>query len=233
MFVLWCYFPKILRVMTNTSSMPFQCWYCKREYFLPSVFYHSRNSKIELERVSFKIFWRRFQLRLWSLFHWVGLILKFSMKLCIHVLRWVAFSYVTACCVKFNKYFVIFPFTWFIHPQIIIKFYLSLLMFYLQLKLMLLKLSFFKLSLLLLFFTPRWRVVSGGCICSYVKVNKSRYIALLVFSGSMKKFSAIDCVSLYLFSIIFFNRFCLVEKCRVTPHWLYSLTLTKCMCNKI
>ena len=48
-----------------------------------------------------------------------------------------------------NKYFV-FPFTRFIHSQIITKFCFLLLMYYLQLSFMLLNLPFFKLSL---FFT--------------------------------------------------------------------------------
>ena len=42
-----------------------------------------------------------------------------------------------------------------------------------------------------------------------VKVNESRYIALFVFSGPIKKLFSIDCVYIYLFSIfysIYFTR---------------------------
>ena len=48
---------------------------------------------------------------------------------------------------------------------------------------------------------------------SLKKVNKSWYIALLIFvlSGSIKKLSSVDCVSIYLFTT-FFSRFCPVEK---------------------
>ena len=57
------------------------------------------------------------------------------------------------------------------------------------------------------------------------KVNESRSIALLVVSGSTKNLFSIDCVYIYLFSIFFFNRFCPVEKCGVTPHCLYCDSL--------
>ena len=48
---------------------------------------------------------------------------------------------------------------------------------------------------------------------SLKKVNKSWYVALLifVFSGSIKKLSSVDCVNIYLFTT-FFSRFCPVEK---------------------
>ena len=36
-----------------------------------------------------------------------------------------------------------------------------------------------------------------------VKINKSPYIALFGFSGSIKKLSSLDCVNIYLFSILF------------------------------
>ena len=42
--------------------------------------------------------------------------------------------------------------------------------------------------------------------------GKFRYIALSVFSGSIKKLFSIDCVNIYLFSILFFNKFFLLEK---------------------
>ena len=51
------------------------------------------------------------------------------------------------------------------------------------------------------------------------KINESRYNnALSVVSESIKKLFSIDYVSIYLFSIFFFNRFCPVENCGVTPH---------------
>ena len=75
-----------------------------------------------------------------------------------------------------------------------------------------------------------------------VKVNESRYIALFVVSGSIKKLSLIDFVNAYFSSIFFFNSFCQIlyflniffkricpeEKCGVAPYCLYcdSLTLT-------
>ena len=37
----------------------------------------------------------------------------------------------------------------------------------------------------------------------FLKINESRYIALFVFSGSIKKLFAIDYVNIYLFSIFF------------------------------
>ena len=60
----------------------------------------------------------------------------------------------------------------------------------------------------------------GYRLCIYIEVNESRYIALFVISGSIKKLYTIDCVNIYL---------CPVEKCGVTPHFLYrdSLTLIK------
>ena len=54
-----------------------------------------------------------------------------------------------------------------------------------------------------------------------IKVNESRYIALFVVSGSIKKLFSIDYVNIYLFSIIFFNRFFPVEVCGITSHCLY------------
>ena len=38
-----------------------------------------------------------------------------------------------------------------------------------------------------------------------IKVNKPRYIALFVVSGSIKKLFSIDCVNIYLFSVFFFS----------------------------
>ena len=53
-------------------------------------------------------------------------------------------------------------------------------------------------------YIPRkfWR--SPGSLM-YFKVNKSRYIALFVLSGSIKKFFSIDCVVIYLNIIIIFS----------------------------
>ena len=59
-----------------------------------------------------------------------------------------------------------------------------------------------------------------------LKINKSRYTALFVVNGSIKKHLSIDYGSIYLFSIFFFNRFCLVGKCWVTLHHLYRNSLT-------
>ena len=92
--------------------------------------------------------------------------------------------------------------------------------------------------------------LSQKFIC-LLKVNESRYITLFVFSGSIKKFFSTDCINIYLFSIFFsidfarwknllsiacvnfilsryffFNRFCPVEKCGVTPHCLYRGSVT-------
>ena len=52
------------------------------------------------------------------------------------------------------------------------------------------------------------------------------YIALLVVSESIKKVFSIDFVNIYLFSIIFFNKFCPVQKFRATQHCLYRDLLT-------
>ena len=60
------------------------------------------------------------------------------------------------------------------------------------------------------------------------RINEARYIALFVVSGSIKKLFSIYCINIYLLSIFFFNRFCSLEKCGVTPRCLYirnSLTL--------
>ena len=38
---------------------------------------------------------------------------------------------------------------------------------------------------------------------SSLQVNESRYVALFVFSGSIKKLFSIDCINIYLFSIFF------------------------------
>ena len=51
-----------------------------------------------------------------------------------------------------------------------------------------------------------------------IEINGSRYIALFVVSGSVKK--------LLSFLNIFFNRYCPVVKCWVTPHCLYRDSLT-------
>ena len=48
-------------------------------------------------------------------------------------------------------------------------------------------------------------------------------IVLFVASGSVKKKISVDYVS---FLNIFFNRFCQVEKCAVTPHCFYQDLLT-------
>ena len=57
------------------------------------------------------------------------------------------------------------------------------------------------------------------------KVKESRYIALFVVSGSVKKLFAVDYVNICLFSIFFFNRFCQVEKFGVIPHGSYRDSL--------
>ena len=38
-------------------------------------------------------------------------------------------------------------------------------------------------------------------------VNESRYISLIVFSGSIKNLFSIDCVNIYLFQILFLKDF--------------------------
>ena len=58
-----------------------------------------------------------------------------------------------------------------------------------------------------------------------LKVSKSRYHALFEFSGSIKKLFSIDLQYLF-FPYIFFNRFFSVEKCRITPHYLFCDFLT-------
>ena len=60
----------------------------------------------------------------------------------------------------------------------------------------------------------------------WFKFNEILYIALFVVSGSIKKLSSIYYVNIYLFSIFFFKKYCLVEKCGVTPHCLYRDSLT-------
>ena len=54
--------------------------------------------------------------------------------------------------------------------------------------------------------------------------KESRYIASCSANTQLIDFANID-----LFSIFFFNRFCQMEKCGVTPHCLYhnSLTLSR------
>ena len=53
-----------------------------------------------------------------------------------------------------------------------------------------------------------------------IEVNKSQYIALLVVNRSIEKVFLS-----YLFSIFFFNRSWLVEKCWVTPYCSYCVWL--------
>ena len=48
-----------------------------------------------------------------------------------------------------------------------------------------------------------------------LKINESRYIALFVISGSVKKLFPIDYVNIYMFLIFFVSRFCPVEKCGI------------------
>lgn len=57
--------------------------------------------------------------------------------------------------------------------------------------------------------------------CSFFKVNRSWYIALFVFSRSMKKPFSIDWINTYVFSIFFFHRFYPVIKCGITQYCLF------------
>ena len=60
-----------------------------------------------------------------------------------------------------------------------------------------------------------------------IEIDESQYIALFVANGLSKSFSQLI-VSILSFLNIFFNRFCPVEKCGVSPHCLYrdpSVTL--------
>ena len=56
------------------------------------------------------------------------------------------------------------------------------------------------------------------------KVNKSRYIALIVFSGSINKRFSICCVNIYIFSIFFSIDF-VRWKSLGLPHIVYIVTL--------
>ena len=58
--------------------------------------------------------------------------------------------------------------------------------------------------------------------CKQLKINESRYIALLVFSGSIKKTFSIDCVNIYRFSIFFTIDFAR-RKNKGLPHIAYIL----------
>ena len=80
------------------------------------------------------------------------------------------------------------------------------------------QISHIVLMLSLLTFLYKFQL--GYRLCIYIEVNESRYTALFVISGSIKKLYTIDCINIYL---------CPVEKCGVTPHFLYrdSLTLIK------
>ena len=51
-------------------------------------------------------------------------------------------------------------------------------------------------------------------------------IFYLIDSARWKELFSIVCVNIYLFSIFFFNRFCPMEKCEVTPNYLYRHSLT-------
>ena len=59
----------------------------------------------------------------------------------------------------------------------------------------------------------------------FFKINESRYIALFVVSGSIKKLFSINYVNIYLFSTFFaidFSR----KNCRVNLHCIYPDSLT-------
>ena len=53
---------------------------------------------------------------------------------------------------------------------------------------------------------------------SHIAYILCRYIALFMFSESIRKLFSINCVNIYLFSIFFFNRFCPVAKASL--NWL-------------
>ena len=57
-----------------------------------------------------------------------------------------------------------------------------------------------------------------------LNMKESRYIALFVVSGSIKKLFLINHVNIYLFSMLF-AIILPVEKCGVTPHSLYRDSL--------
>ena len=59
-----------------------------------------------------------------------------------------------------------------------------------------------------------------------LKVNESQYIALFVFTGSIKKLFSIDCVDIYLLSILFSIDFTRWESVTLPPHCLYCNSLT-------
>ena len=70
------------------------------------------------------------------------------------------------------------------------------------------------------------------CSADLSKGFSQMTVSILIFSlyfsidfVPWKKFFLIDCVNIYLFSI-FFNSFCPVEKCGVTPHCLYNDSLS-------
>ena len=54
----------------------------------------------------------------------------------------------------------------------------------------------------------------------HIKVNESQYVALFVFSGSIKKIFSIDCVNIYIFSI-FFSKDFFRWKSLGLPHIVY------------
>ena len=60
-----------------------------------------------------------------------------------------------------------------------------------------------------------------------IKINESRYIALFLVSGSIKKLLSIDCVNIFFSQSIDNNAFSVFfQKCGVTPHCLYRDSLT-------
>ena len=50
-------------------------------------------------------------------------------------------------------------------------------------------------------------------MCNLTKINESRFIALFVASGSIKKLFSVDYANIFTFLSIYFNRFFSVEKC--------------------
>ena len=64
----------------------------------------------------------------------------------------------------------------------------------------------------------------------FIKVIKSRHIALFVFSGSIRKLFSVDCVNIYLFSISFsieFSWWKNVELPHIAYMWSYLTLLTR------
>ena len=62
-------------------------------------------------------------------------------------------------------------------------------------------------------------------LSALLKVNESRYIALFMFSGSVKKLFSTDCINVFFFINIVCNRLCAVEKSGVAPLCLYRDSL--------